>query len=499
MTEPQRLGKYRLLRRIAVGGVAEVYLAVAEGAGGFEKRVVVKRLMPARAREGGVVAMFLDEARLMALFRHPHVAEVYDIGAEGAERFFAMEYVDGCDLRDLLDDQPGLPLPVQAALAIVRAVALGLGHAHAQKDGTGQPLGVVHRDVSPSNVLLGRGGEVKLVDFGVAKWTSQRSHTEHGTLKGKFAYMSPEQCLGETLDGRSDLFALGVLLYELTTGVRPFAAQSDFELMSAIVRGQLQPPSQRLSDYPAALEPVVLRALTARPEDRWPDAGALVEALDQAARDLGIVADAAAVAALLANRARAMTPGLPAAVTGPGARPASDRTATDWSTPPPALPAAPVQPPARPRARLIGIGALGIGILAAGALLWRHQAQEAGPRSEAASAPVPRPAPPRPAATGAPSVTVAVTPPASPSVPIVEPARGPAPDAPANVPAPGPRRSRDERRRAPDRALAADDASPAPKATTAATKSAAPSAAASPAPLAPAAKVIWDIDSPLPP
>src|SRR4051794_28141349 len=200
MTEPRRLGKYRLLRRIASGGVAKAYLAVAEGTAGFEKRVVVKRLMAARARDAAVVAMFLDEARLMALFRHPHVAEVYDIGAEGAERFFAMEYVDGCDLRDVLDDQPGVPVPLPAALAIVRAVALGLGHAHAQKDSAGQPLGVVHRDVSPSNVLLGRAGEVKLIDFGVAKWASQRSHTEHGTLKGKFAYMSPEQCRGEVLD-----------------------------------------------------------------------------------------------------------------------------------------------------------------------------------------------------------------------------------------------------------------------------------------------------------
>jgi serine/threonine protein kinase len=397
MTEPQRLGKYRLLRRIAVGGVAEVYLAVAEGAAGFEKRVVVKRLMPARAREAGVVAMFLDEARLMALFRHPHVAEVYDIGAEGAERFFAMEYVDGCDLRDVLDEQPGEPLPLAAALAIVRAVALGLGHAHAQKDSGGQALGVVHRDVSPSNVLLGRGGEVKLVDFGVAKWTSQRSHTEHGTLKGKFAYMSPEQCRGETLDGRSDLFALGVLLYELTTGLRPFSAPSDFELMSAIVRGEFPPPTQPVPDYPAPLADVVMRALAARPEDRFATAAQLVEALDQAARALGIAADPQAVASLLANRgpARVQTPGLPTPIGKRGGdnaaspRPAADRTATDWSTPPPALAST---PPGVPRAqnsgRRIGWGVLAVVGLGAAVLAWRQTHVDRGRGSARAAAEV---------------------------------------------------------------------------------------------------------------
>jgi tRNA A-37 threonylcarbamoyl transferase component Bud32 len=489
MTEPQRLGKYRLLRRIAVGGVAEVYLAVAEGAAGFEKRVVVKRLMPTRAREAGVVAMFLDEARLMALFRHPHVAEVYDIGAEGAERFFAMEHVDGCDLRDVLDEQPGEPLPLPAALAIVRAVALGLGHAHAQKDSGGQALGVVHRDVSPSNVLLGRGGEVKLVDFGVAKWTSQRSHTEHGTLKGKFAYMSPEQCRGETLDGRSDLFALGVLLYELTTGLRPFSAPSDYELMSAIVRGEFPPPAQAVPDYPAALSDVVMQALAPRPDDRFATASDLVQALDRAAGALAITVDAAAVAALLANRgpARVQTPGLPIPIgarldQARAARPAADRTATDWSTPPPALAPAAL-PRARRSARLIGWGALTAAVLGAAALTWRQTHVD----RSSASAQV--------ATTDQPAATATPAPAIDARIAVDDPAVTPAASLPV---APAARPPVTERKPV-RRTVGAQAPAPRPR------SSDSPSEATPPAPPAAAAgtggagKVVWDPDSPVPP
>jgi tRNA A-37 threonylcarbamoyl transferase component Bud32 len=520
MIEPPRLGKYRLLRRIAVGGVAEVYLAVAEGAAGFEKRVVVKRLMPARAREAGLVAMFLDEARLMALFHHPHVAEVYDIGAEGTERFFAMEHVDGCDLRDVLDEQPGTPLPLPAALTIVRAVALGLGHAHAQKDRAGQPLGVVHRDVSPSNVLLGRAGEVKLVDFGVAKWTSQRSHTEHGTLKGKFAYMSPEQCRGESLDGRSDLFALGVLLYEMTTGVRPFSAPSDFELMSAIVRGQFPAPAQHVAAFPAVLQEVIVRALAPRREDRFADASALVNALDRAALEIGVTPDPDAVAALLANRARTQTPALPAP---PESRPDSagravlDRTATDWS----AAPAVPAAGSARPARLRRGSGALAVGgvgavVIVVVLLVWPRTG---GDRSGA------RPGPgvgvPPAATTTSVGVTRAVTSdpataaPAAVLVPATSPSKQARPERGAT------NDLRDEGQASPrdlavrGRALvphrspapsapAADPPSslPAAPAPTSAKADAAGPVAPRPVPALPSGaggKMIWDPDSPVPP
>jgi serine/threonine protein kinase len=296
-----RLGRYRLVRRLAVGGMAEVYLAVAEGLSGFEKRVVVKRLLPQHAKEGELLAMFLDEARLVATLRHPNIGEVYDVGAEGGDYFFAMEHIPGRDVRDLLSTRYGQPLPLAEALAIVIGVAAGLHCAHEQRDDQGHLLDIVHRDISPSNVLVSAAGQVKLIDFGVAKWGAQRTETRHGVLKGKCAYMSPEQCRAEPLDRRSDVFSLGVLLYELTTGSRPFSGDNDFETMTAIVRGAVEPPSARLRGYPPALEPIVMKALAPRREDRHATAQELSRALTAVAAAEGVNPSAAGLAELLAS------------------------------------------------------------------------------------------------------------------------------------------------------------------------------------------------------
>ena len=233
---------------------------------------------------------------------------MYDIGTEAGEYFIAMEHVPGRDLRDLLDARPGEPLPLGLALHIVQVVAGGLHHAHEQRGEGGELLGVVHRDVSPANVLLGWDGAVKLSDFGVAKWAAQRSRTEQGTLKGKLGYMSPEQCRGEPLDRRSDVFALGVLLYELTTGARPFRAASDFETLSAIVAGNYPPPSSLVPGYPAALEAVIGRALRVDAGERFPDAAAIQAALAEAARELNLPTAQAALAGALADRLRSCFP-----------------------------------------------------------------------------------------------------------------------------------------------------------------------------------------------
>ncbi len=250
--------------------------------------------------------MFLDEARLMALLHHRHITEVYDIGAEDGEYFFALEHVDGCDLRDLRDGRSGQPLPLAAALTVVVAVADGLEHAHGQRGEDGSLLGVVHRDVTPSNVLCGRGGEVKLADFGVAKWTAQRSRTEQGTIKGKFAYMSPEQCRAEPLDRRSDVFALGVILHELTTGSKPFAGESEFEVLTAIVAGRSIPPSRTRPGYPPALEVVVARALSTDRAGRFATAGELRDALIETGAALGLTLGPAAVADMVQSRVAEM-------------------------------------------------------------------------------------------------------------------------------------------------------------------------------------------------
>jgi serine/threonine protein kinase len=293
----QRLGKYQLIRRLAVGGMAEIYLAQASGLEGFEKLVVLKRILPQHALDPQLRRMFLDEARLMATLTHPHITQVYDVGAEGDAPFFAMEYVHGATLRELmnaagravgLDHQPR-EIPLTHAIGILAAAAAGLHFAHQQIGSKGEPLDIVHRDVSPSNVLVTYGGSVKVSDFGIAKWSSQRTQTQEGALKGKFAYMSPEQCRGQPLDRRSDVFALGTLLYELTTGQPPFRAASDYEILNRIVNGELPAPVLPDGPYPQELERIVRRALAPLPDDRYPTAQALQLDLESFARGHGLV------------------------------------------------------------------------------------------------------------------------------------------------------------------------------------------------------------------
>lgn len=285
---PHRLGRYQLLERIAVGGMAEVYKAVAQGISGFEKTVVVKRLLPQHQRDQELLTMFVDEARLLGRMRHDNIAEVYDIDHEGNEYFFALEYVEGADVRALLDAGGGQPLPLGEALWVASELARALAYAHSLADDKGNPLHIVHRDVSPSNVIVDRKGAVKLVDFGVAKWLAQRSETRHGVLKGKVNYMSPEQCRGEPLDQRSDIFALGVLLYEMTVGQKPFLAASDFETLKAIAEGHYVLPSARVPDYPRGLEAIVAKALELRRDDRFSTTSMLVEELLAFAASAGL-------------------------------------------------------------------------------------------------------------------------------------------------------------------------------------------------------------------
>ena len=289
----QMLGRYRVIRRLAVGGMAEIYLARQTGVGlaGFEKLVVIKRILPQHALDPELLRMFLDEAALSATLTNPHVTELYDVGkTDGADEspFFAMEYVHGANLRELMQAHAkrgaGL-LPLEHAIGIVAAAAAGLHYAHEKRGPDGEPLHIVHRDVSPSNVLVSYDGAVKVSDFGIAKWTLQRTQTQEGALKGKFAYMSPEQCRGKALDARSDVFALGTILYELTTGAAPFAAATDFEILNRIVGGPPSPPRWKGErPYPPELESIVMRALASEPAERTPTAQALQVALETFAR-----------------------------------------------------------------------------------------------------------------------------------------------------------------------------------------------------------------------
>jgi tRNA A-37 threonylcarbamoyl transferase component Bud32 len=284
-----QLGRYELLARLAVGGMAEIYLARAQGMSGFEKLLVLKRILPQHALDPELLRMFLDEARLSATLTHPHITQVYDIGTQGDTPFFTMEYVHGANLRELLNAQATVAggdraLPDAHAVSIIAAAAAGLHYAHERRGADGQPLQIVHRDVSPSNVLVTYDGAVKVADFGIAKWASQRTQTQAGALKGKFAYMSPEQCRSQSVDRRSDVFALGTLLYELTTGTPPFRGDSDYEILTHIVNDAAPAPARPAGNYPPDLARIVLRALARAPEERYATAQALQVDLETFAR-----------------------------------------------------------------------------------------------------------------------------------------------------------------------------------------------------------------------
>jgi serine/threonine protein kinase len=300
---PRRLGKYELLRRVAVGGMAELFLARATGIEGFEKLVVLKRILPQHAGDGRFIRMFLQEARLAATLVHPNVIQVYDIGKVGGTYFFTMEYVHGVDARRLLQiaHDRGQRLPLEHALGIVLGTAAGLHYAHEKVSTDGRPLGIVHRDVSSSNVLVSYDGCPKLVDFGIAKANQTRSETQPGTTKGKIQYMSPEQCQGEAVDRRSDVFSLGVLLYELTTGSRPFDGDNDAVVLRSLLSGTVMRPSERCSDYPPDLEAIVLRALAIAPGDRYATAEALQLALEGFVRERRLVVSPVALSRYLSE------------------------------------------------------------------------------------------------------------------------------------------------------------------------------------------------------
>jgi serine/threonine protein kinase len=276
-----RLGRYTLLRSLGAGGMAELFLARADGIEGFAKLVALKRILSHKSTNERFVRMLLNEARLVAGLDHPNIAQVHDIGREQGEYFFAMEYVHGQDLARILRRAPRHRLGLENALHIAIGVCAGLHCAHTARDGTGRPLDIVHRDVSPSNVLVSYQGAVKLVDFGVAKASSLVSETREGVIKGKYGYMSPEQCLGDTLDRRSDVFAVGILLWEMTLGRRLYQFKGELASLQRIVYHDAPAPSQYDPEYPRPLEDIVMRALARDPRKRYQTAETLQVDLEQ--------------------------------------------------------------------------------------------------------------------------------------------------------------------------------------------------------------------------
>jgi serine/threonine protein kinase len=289
--------RYQILARLAVGGMAEIFLARGAGVAGIERYCVLKRIIREYASDAEFVAMFLDEARLATQLQHPNIAPVYDIGLLGDSYFFTMEYVHGETVRALLQRSHELrrPVPLACALTIAAGAAAGLHHAHERYASDGRPLGIVHRDVSPSNVMVSYEGNIKLVDFGVAKAADRAVQTRSGTVKGKISYLSPEQCTGGLVDRRSDLFSLGIVLWELLTCARLYRRSSDLEAMNAIVYDDAAPPSARRADLPPAIDDIVLRMLAKAPADRFQTAAEVIEAIENAALRGGILLSASPV------------------------------------------------------------------------------------------------------------------------------------------------------------------------------------------------------------
>ena len=274
--------RYRITERIAAGGMAEVFRGIAESLQGFRKNIAIKRVLPALTQNKKFVAMFLDEARLSLSLQHANIVQVFDIGHTNDTYFIVMEYVDGVDLKALLDwrRRMGKRLPMAVALNIATEITKGISYAHEMLNPeTGRPLGIVHRDVSPPNVLISKQGEVKVVDFGLAKATSQIETTDPGVVKGKMSYLSPEAARGEEVDSRADIFAVGILLYEMLTAKRLFYGETDYQTVELVRNAKIPPIKAQNPDVEQELEDIVRKTLARHKEDRFQTANDLQDAL----------------------------------------------------------------------------------------------------------------------------------------------------------------------------------------------------------------------------
>lgn len=293
---PKKVGRYEVLGQLATGGMAEILLARLSGAGDFNRAVVIKRILPQYAKRPSFVAMFLDEARTIAKIRHPNVVQVHELGEEEGVLFLVLEFVAGENLSSVLKRSVAAEESLDAGLVawIVAEACGGLHAAHELVTEDGKRQNLVHRDVSPQNLFVGYDGHVKLLDFGVAITEERMARTEAGDLKGKLEYMSPEHARGEPLDRRSDIFAMGIVLYELGTGRRLFKRTSPARTLSAICNEPIIPPSRLTKNFPKALEDVCMRALAKNPADRFATAAEMRLALLDVARDFASPVEALA-------------------------------------------------------------------------------------------------------------------------------------------------------------------------------------------------------------
>jgi serine/threonine protein kinase len=287
--EHQRFGKYLLLSRIAQGGMAELYRAKLIGDEGFEKLIAIKTILPHLSEEKDLVKSFIDEAKLAAFLQHPNIVQIYDFGSVNSTYYIAMEYLYGKDLKLITEryKEKELPLSIENALYIATQVCAGLDYAHKLKDFRGRPLNIIHRDIGPHNIFISYDGQVKIIDFGIAKAAIQNTKTQDGSIKGKMAYMSPEQALGESIDRRSDIFAMGILLYEIVTHKRMFEGDA-FRVFAKVREADYTPAEIVNEALPGDLCRIIDKALAKDREQRYQSAEDLLTDLEKCMRGLSI-------------------------------------------------------------------------------------------------------------------------------------------------------------------------------------------------------------------
>lgn len=294
MTDLQQLGRYLLIEKISSGGMATVYRSKLFGVEGFVKDVAIKKILPHWSGNAEFIRMLIDEAKVLLHLNHANIVQVLELNREDDAYYLVMEYVDGVDLRNLSQrlKETGRFMPLMLVCAVARQILSGLHYAHEKKDRTEQSLGIVHRDVSPQNILISYDGEVKITDFGIAKIVGKTSETVTGTLKGKFAYMSPEQAMGQKVDHRTDIFAMGILLFEMATGERCFKGDTDLETLEAVRQARVVFPQITHERIPERLREIILKSLKKNREERFASAADFQADLRAFEREMGFTATA---------------------------------------------------------------------------------------------------------------------------------------------------------------------------------------------------------------
>ena len=348
---PTTFGKYRVVKDLGQGGMAQVFLASLDGPDGFSKTCVVKRILPELSRDPAFTQMFVSEAKVAAMLSHPNIVQAFEFGIAEEHYYLAMEYVPGASLDQLFRVSRNVfPLGPRVAVEVGMQVARALSYAHSFTLPDGMPLGLIHRDISPDNVLISRDGVVKLADFGVVKSAVNTNATVTGVVKGKYSYMSPEQVTNHAMDQRSDLFSLGILLYEVATGRRLFKGDSLATTVAAVAAAEVPAPSQLMAGFPPVLEQIILKTLARDANDRYQTASQLAAELETFRTSQGWPGGGRHLAKVLNTLFPRAVSGVLPAVSGPGSNPSMPSVgvatpAGKLSSLPPPVPSAPVPSP----------------------------------------------------------------------------------------------------------------------------------------------------------